>query len=362
MEILEKIWEGNTVYQEPVCFSADGNGGAVGGKLLCPPKEIIKVCSYDGQICYREGEDYLVEPWGIRRTGRSRIPFLPREIYCKQLVGHPEKAWLRLPGSQHYIEVMPDVYRYQVLVTYRNAESWNGFTPESQLSRLRHTAERLRSGKELNLVFYGDSITAGWEASGADEWAIDRVDLSEYHVSIKRPPYMPAWAQLVTDELKRCYPGCTIHKTNRAAGGSTTGWGLKNATQLVNPCAPDLVILSFGMNCMQDPPEKFQAEIEGIIASVREEYPLCEFLLVSPMIPNPEMAGFQNNQMVHHQERLAALCESHDGVGLAPVHSMFLQMSAYGKQYLELTGNCVNHPNDFSIRVYAQCVLTALGL
>ena len=28
---------------------------------------------------------------------------------------------------------------------------------------------------------------------------------------------------------------------------------------------------------------------------------------------------------------------------------------------LELTGNCINHPNDFSIRIYAQTILSILG-
>lgn len=362
MGILEKIWESNTVYQEPVCFSEDEKGAPIGGKLLSPPAEIIEVRSSDGQTIYQEGDDYLIEPWGIRRTGASRIPFLHRDVYCKPFAGQPETVWVRLPGGQQYMEVVPDVYRYQVLVTYRRAGTWDGFMPVSQMYRLKGTEERLRNGKRLSLVFYGDSITAGWEASGADERAIDMVDLSEYHVSIHRPPYMPAWAKLVTDELKRCYPECTICKTNRAAGGSTTGWGLENAAKLVNPCSPDLVVLGFGMNSMQDAPEKYQAEIEGIISAVRKIHPLCEFLLVSPMIPNPEIAGFQDNQLICHQERLTALCEKYNGVGLAPVHSVFLQMTEYGKHYLELTGNCINHPNDFSVRVYAQCVLTALGL
>lgn len=362
MDILEKVWKGGTILQEPICFSTNGEGMDIGGKLLYSPSEILEVCSFDGKIHYREGKDFLKKPYGISRTEKSQIPFLSRDVYCKPFTGKPETVWVRLPNGKQYMEVISDVYRYQTSVTYRTDEIWKGFMPESQAHRLEHTIHRLQSRGELNLVFYGDSITAGWEASGADEQAIDMVDLSEYHVSIHRPPYMPAWAQLVTDELQRHFPRCTIHKTNRAAGGSTTGWGLKNASQLVNPCEPDLVILGFGMNSMQDSPEKYQSEIVGIIEAIRAEYPFCEFLLVSPMMPNPEIAAFRNNQLFRHEKRLNFICKANEGIGIATVHSIFRQISDYGKTYLELTGNCINHPNDFSIRIYAQCILAAFGI
>ncbi len=361
MKITPKVWIGDIVYQEPVCFSTDATGHLIGGHLLYSPNEILQVSSFDGQIVYKAGIDYKMDLQGISRTEKSAIPFLAREEYCKPFAGQENTAWVRLPGGQQYIEVLSEIYRYQVLVTYRHKGIWKGFKPESQIPRLKRTAECLASST-LNLMFYGDSITAGWEASGADELAIDMVNLTQYHVSIHHPPYMPAWAHLVTEELKTHFPNCHICKTNRAAGGSTTDWGVKNAERLVNPCAPDLVVLGFGMNSMHDSPEKYETEIRQIISIVRKDYPECEFLLVSPMIPNPEIAGFQNNQLLHHEERLESICNSTYGIGLAPVHSLFLQVAEYGKHYLELSGNCINHPNDFSIRMYAQCVLTALGM
>ena len=360
MDILDKIWSGNTVYQEPVCFTTDEVGMPLGGKLLYPPAQILSVASYDDAALYQQQRDYALDPRGIRRTEDSRIPFLPREVYCRPYTGRPETAWVRLPGGVSYMEVVGEIYRWQTLITYRHAGEWNGPKPASQLSRLPRTARLLREGGRLNLVFYGDSITAGWEASGCDEHAVDMVDLSEYHVLIRRPPGMPAWAQLVTEALARRYPRCSVQKINRAAGGSTTGWGAKNAARLVSSCVPDLVVLAFGMNSMQDPPEQYRAEIEGILFAIRRERPQCEFLLVSPMIPNPEIAGFQNNQLCRQQAELERLCESCSGVGLVKVHDLFCYLLQQGKTYWELTGNCINHPNDFSIRLYAQCVLAAL--
>ena len=222
--------------------------------------------------------------------------------------------------------------------------------------------EKLRAGGDFHLTLYGDSITAGWEASGCNERAIDMVTLGEYHVSLWHAPYQPAWAELVTNALQARYPQSTVIKTNRAAGGSTVQWGVEHAAELVPPCKPDLIMLGFGMNSMQESAEDYRRAILSIIRTIRKECPDCEFVLVSPMIPNPEIKGFQNNQLPAQQDVLYQIAAELEGVCIAPVHSVFREMTARGKHYLELTGNCINHPNDFSVRVYAQTVLRTLGV
>ena len=34
MHWLDRIWEGNIVYEEPVCFAEEADGTITGGKLL----------------------------------------------------------------------------------------------------------------------------------------------------------------------------------------------------------------------------------------------------------------------------------------------------------------------------------------
>ena len=113
---------------------------------------------------------------------------------------------------------------------------------------------------------------------------------------------------------------------------------------------------------MQESAEDYRRAILSIIRTIRKECPDCEFVLVSPMIPNPEIKGFQNNQLPAQQDVLYQIAAELEGVCIAPVHSVFREMTARGKHYLELTGNCINHPNDFSVRVYAQTVLRTLGV
>ena len=40
MGILTRIWKGNFVYQEPICFSEDAEGHIAGGQLLYQPEHI----------------------------------------------------------------------------------------------------------------------------------------------------------------------------------------------------------------------------------------------------------------------------------------------------------------------------------
>lgn len=362
MSYLDPIWTGNTIFEEPICFSTNADKQPIGGMLLYSPTEILRITSFDRKITYIEGIDYLLCGNTIIRLEGSSIPYLSRSIYCKPFVGIPETAWVRLPGGKEYMEVVSNVHEYQVLVTYRHSEKWKMAFPMNESHRLEHVFSRLSSQENFNLVFYGDSITAGWEASGANEQAVDMVTLEDYHVHIQHPPFMPTWAELVTAALKKAYPSCNIHKYNRAAGGSTTGWGETNADILVNPYHPDLIILAFGMNSMQDSPEQYNQQISSIINTIRSRNPECGFILVSPMIPNPEIAGFQNNKLRAHEQELFRISNELPNVAVAPVHSLFLDLQRIGKNYLELTGNIINHPNDFSVRIYAQTILSALGL
>lgn len=360
MGYLDKIWQGNVIFEEPICFSTDANGNPIGGTLLYPPKSIQRVTSYDGRTHYVAGKDYVLEGQSLHRLPGSRIPFLDRDIYCKPYTGVQETDWVRLPGGKEYMDVVDQVHQYQVLVTYEHDAIWQGEAPHSDPRRLSAVRNKLESGEKINLVFYGDSITAGWEASGANEDAVDMVTLKPYPVSIQHPPYLPAWAELVTNSLRKHYPTAHIQKYNRAAGGSTTQWGVLHAKELVCPCQPDLVILAFGMNSMQETAEIYQEKMASIIKTVRKSSPDCAFLLVSPMIPNPEIAGFQNNQLWNHEQALRDIYREDPNTDIAPVHSVFCQLQRMGKQYLELTGNCINHPNDFSVRIYAQTVLSVL--
>jgi len=48
-----------------------------------------------------------------------------------------------------------------------------------------------------------------------------------------------------------------------------------------------------------------------------------------------------------------------EGIGMVDIHRVQLSLMER-KRFVDMTGNNVNHPNDFMVRVYAQTVSAAL--
>lgn len=252
--------------------------------------------------------------------------------------------------------------KYQISVSYTHDGSWAGVKPTSQMNRLPNTLEKLKNKKNLKIVFYGDSITAGWDASGQDEIVTNIDTLKPMSVLTSRAPYMPTWAEMVTRKLKNAYGYDNIFKVNKAAGGADSAWGKRNAAALVNPEKPDLVVVAFGMNEVWVSGSAFRSNVESILDSIHADNPQAEFLLVSCMLPNRDSISYVDNKLKEQEDALLALQSKRTdlAIGVAPVHSMFLSLEKMGKKYPDYSSNNVLHPNDFAIRLYAQTVLEAL--
>ncbi len=360
---LTPFWEGKTVYHETVSFMENAAGEIVSGELMYTPDEILSVRPADLIFPYEEGKDYRVEGKRLVLLPSSRIKVMPYDVYMPKYAAGEQTDWLvsKDDPTRHVGLTIDIIKQYQVSVSYTHSDKWNAATPESQLTYLPRTKKKLENKQPLNIVFYGDSITAGWEASGVNEQVIDMSSLEEFTLVSSREPYMPAWAELVCAGLRTKYGYDAIHKTNRGAGGSATPWGMQNAATLVNPCNPDLVVIAFGMNQAGTAGSTFGEEIKEIMKTIRSAHPEVEFLLVSCMVANTDAASFHNNRLAEQEQALYALRDRNGGIGVAPVNQMCRTVMEKGKIYTDLTGNNLNHPNDFSIRIYAQTVLAALG-
>jgi lysophospholipase L1-like esterase len=231
--------------------------------------------------------------------------------------------------------IYPDM---QTIVTYEYAiGAWKGPKPSFDASRLPRTLEMLQKKKPLTIALLGDSISTGCNASA---W-------------LKIAPFQPAWQDLLVKNLETVY-GSKIVLKNFAVGGTVSEWGLQNIGKVVD-VKPDLVILAFGMNDAGSVPgAKYQANIRGMIDAVRKAQPQAEFILVATMRGNPDWAV--QDLFPVYRDALAELCKP--GIALADMTSIWTELLKH-KKYVDITGNGVNHPNDFSHRIYAQ-VLSCL--
>ncbi|MBS1413409.1 MAG: hypothetical protein HPZ00_08910 [Christensenellaceae bacterium] len=356
---ITPFWSSNIMYNE--CLSMEeNNGGNIIGKLLFVPTRIISVVDAKLQNEYVEGKDYR---W-IEGTNQiewlegSSIPY----FYNGALSGLKEngtpvndypnwdsEARCRLAGVLYCAEKF--LWEKQIAVTYEYDQSQveaNGIVyTQQQSDRLPNTTQKLANNESLKVLFYGDSIFAGGDASSGRG----------------REPMMPTMDVLMAEYLRTISSG-TITFDNISVGG----WTVENGLAALQPggyagkdysqySGYDLLMLSFGMNNAGTSAESFKATTQEIVETIKEKNPNIEVILVSCICPNPAAAGFYGNQQYFG----AALQELADENGYAfvdmfAVHKKILEF----KNYSATTGNGINHPNDWLIRIYAQNILSAM--
>lgn len=343
---MQPFWQGDTVRNESALIVAR-DGELPEARLMYPPTEIVAVKNARLDTEYEEGVDWTFENGKLRLTAQSRIPFMTEdELYLPEYI--PNDSMPKKGGGAVLYREGSFFHDRQIAVTYKHAGTWNGPRPAFAGSSLPLTIGKLRAGEPVKLVLYGDSISVGANASGFSGV----------------PPHLPTWGQMVVGALERHY-SADIAFVNPSVGGTTSAWGKDNAAALIAGERPDLVIVAFGMNDGSGTgigdgtrPAAFQANIRSIIDTVRSANPDTEFILVGTTMPNGET--FFLDQQPYYYEALRGLAAELPGVAAADmtgVHAELLKT----KSFVDMTGNNVNHPNDFLSRWQAQFVFGMLA-
>ncbi len=334
------IWDTDVVYGESFTMYRDKNG-EICAKFLYEPEQIIEVTSADLETTYEEGKDYTVRDGKLFLTENTAIPFMEyEEIFMKEPIqdrcfAYPEGYLLFSEG--HFF------HDRQIAVTYKCKKGgWQGYVPAYKGDILHNTITRLTQDKQLNLVLFGDSISAGANASGMT----------------MASPFQPRFGDLVAENLRRSY-GATVKFHNPSVCGTDSRWGTKTLDENVIAKNPDLVILAFGMNGNREP-HVFESHIKNMVDRIKAANADTDIILIATSTPNPLLtdsrAKFWSYQYLYG-ETLAKF-ES-DGIALLDMGA--LQKTLHkNKRFIDTTGNNVNHPNDFFIRIHAQALSALL--
>jgi acyl-CoA thioesterase-1 len=341
--LLDPFWKSTTMRGESLFFGQKKAGDPLEARLFFPPEAVASVKSATGEVTYEEGKDYAVDKAAgvIRLLPGSRIPSKkPEEMYPLANSSLPKYAHKRGdPGTHLIFGEGSFFHKLQVEVTYTHAAGlWPGYVPKFSGDALPGTLKKLRAKEPLKLCVAGDSISAGYNASKMTQ----------------APPFMPCYGELVALGLEKVY-GSKVSFRNFAVGGWTSDSGLA-AIDKVSAEKPDLVIIAFGMNDSGKAPAKFAANIKAMMDKVRAASPEAEFVLVASMLPNPEWLA-NSASFPPFRDELAKLCGR--GAALADLTAVWTEMLKR-KGWHDLTGNGVNHPNDFGHRLYAQVILGLL--
>ena len=127
----------------------------------------------------------------------------------------------------------------------------------------------------------------------------------------------------------------------------------------MEPEAPDLCIIGFGMNDRgrNVPTAQFMGQINQIMTTVRSGNPDVEFILVSSARNNPEWGPQQ--PLLDYRD--AMLKMQGPGIAVADLTSVHQELLKK-KAFIDMSGNNVNHPNDYLVRWYAQTISALLVL
>ncbi len=336
------VWEGNTVYNETV-WPVDLDGGDIIIPLLFHADKILSVTDTALRTVYQKGRDYELCDGKImiKRDGEMRIT--PRnEFFLTEIqagssfqIGAEGGGWL-------YFAEGDGITKKQYCVTYEHGGVWDMKKPEPT-EKLKKTRMKIKNKEPFTFAFFGDSITYGANSSGMKD--------------IMVPPYAPIWSEMTVQNLNE--KGVPVSHINRAVGGMNSQWGAEQLYPLFKDDRFDIMLIAFGMN---DPvTEHFEEYHEKMIEDALRINPDCEFLLVSTTLPHKLAAGFYREQY-KQQAILERVCEKYgDITELVPMTDMHSALLSK-KRFFDMTGNNVNHPNDFLASVYAQTILKILGV
>ena len=339
------FWDARQVQGDPLFFVQAEGEKVAKARLLFTPEPPLVVRSATLETIYEDGKDYEWRPGAreITLTAGTRIPFkTAAELHPAPNSPHSYngcrdgKSWMLFGEGRYFHDL-------QAVAGYSTKEEWEGSCPAvAPASQLGSVRAKLKAAAPLKLVTLGDSISTGANASGA----------------VNAPPMQPGYPGLVARGLEARFGG-KITAKNLSVGGMDSAWGLQQVPAVLAE-SPDIVILAFGMNDASGrrTPEDFSGIIQKTITQIHAGRPDCGIILVSPMTANSEW----NRSAPELYPAYAAALEKLTGPGIALANVTAVWMAvADRKPYLSLSGNGLNHPNDFGHRLYGDVVLAVIG-
>lgn len=333
----------NIMTEEPVLFLT-GEDGTARGNLLLEPEKILKATDTAGKRMYEEGRDFIVD--AARRQiilppGSAIQPVSDAELYPAP--GAP-RSYDGRRNSDRFMFYSEDAWLpdRQIRFTYRFSRD-DRPKPEDGFGDIPRFRKKLLEKQPVNIAVFGDSISLGCNATAF----------------IKLEPFQPVQYERFARHLRNRF-GCKVDWFNFSMGGRTAVWGADNLENLFHiHVVPDLIVLAWGMNdaSVGHTSDQFRNAIQTQMTRLKEKFPDVEFLLLSSMLPNPEWKFAGSQWFDGYSSVLRNLADSRGvlTVDLTP----FWRKIMNRKGFMSLTGNGLNHPNDFGHRIYAEALIHA---
>jgi len=306
--VLVKTQPGN------LCFDQVKPGTLALRSTFVPGKE--------GGVAYEEGRDYVVDyaKGTVARTADSSIP----DYSTNCLHGEEDFDHTKFAGFSNH--------KWFVWADYETTNGKPWAKPNDQSQYLAEVREKLQAGGPFRIASYGDSITAGGEASTV-----------EFRFQHRYAKY-----------LQTRFPKSKVEVQDVSISGYASQQGIDWFDKYMGTAqSPDLALVGFGMNdhnIGNTEPDRFKDNLVTIVRLIRERKG-ADVILFSAFPPNDKWHYGTHRMAKYAAATKRAAAEAK--CAYVDVYSTW-QMVLKRKDQPSLLGNNINHPNDFGHWLYAQ--------
>lgn len=338
------FWENDIVFNESFFPIKEKDGSIAPISLMYDIDRVVSVKNSYLNKEYVYGRDYTVEDGNLILSPEAEgvIIYEYGRVFADTQKDSSYREMLK--GGYAFCGQQMMYFTGYLNVTYTPANQWEGIVPESKGFLLPKTMEKLSTpGSTLKVLSIGDSLAGGANAS----------------ISNGTLPNADIWRDMVPKRLQELYPDVNITYNTIAQGGATASLAIERMRELLN-YAPDLLFIEFGTNeCMMgDSAWKSGGYVDTVrqaIASVNENLPDCEIVLITPIISNPIF--FPTDWFYAYADATYSL--EREGVVVADATSLYQYIMSQ-KRYIDMTGDFLCHPSDFGTRIFVHTILKAL--
>ncbi len=329
------------------------------------------IVRFRGKVLER-GKDYLLDPvWGSLGIGPNScvttrnfvtVDYRYSLMRLDSLVETPDGERVVRQGQSRLLAPEPPALKpgekriANIFVNYfcdgTNADVFPILETAAQAKtdttpgRIPRTLAKLKAGEPVTIVCWGDSVTAGGDASAPDK----------------------RYVRVFERRLKKKFPRAKITVKNVSVGGSNSSQWLyperydasKNPRlrlcrwDRVVKAKPDLVTLEFVNDAWLSTPKRFDPVYNEILKRVRALG--AELLLITPHFTMPGMMGFKGLREKEKRGYVANLkrfAREH-WLALADASSRWGHLWKEGLPYVTLLRNGINHPDDRGHAIFAD--------
>lgn len=199
--------------------------------------------------------------------------------------------------------------------------------------------KKLEEGQPVHIVFWGDSVTQGFDARSKKD----------------------AFVARFIKGLKTAYPKSNLTVSNLGISGSDSARRLPSMKTEVFTLKPDLIVVEF-VNDYGLPSHVLQKNYEALLDEAKDKN--VSIILCAPHTPSPRIARAASWEGVADRPFIPILRElanNNDFVALADVFSRWQHLPQEGLRSEILFVNGLNNPNNLGHTIYAEELLRCFG-